>query len=95
METATALIGKFFNLVIRAYQLLVAPVLPGSCRYWPSCSEYARQAIAGHGPFAGGLLALRRIVRCHPWGGAGVDPVPAAPARKDAPARGCTAGHHG
>lgn len=95
METAAALIAKLLRFAIRAYQLLLAPVLPGSCRYWPSCSEYAREAIADHGPFAGGLMALRRILRCHPWGGAGVDPVPPASTDNPAHAHRCAAGHRG
>ena len=63
---------------IRLYQLLVSPLLGPRCRYWPSCSEYAEQAIHEHGPARGLLLALRRLLRCHPWGGSGVDPVPPA-----------------
>ena len=62
---------------IRAYQLLISPLLPPSCRYLPSCSEYAAEAIARHGPLWGSWLALRRLLRCHPWGGSGYDPVPA------------------
>jgi uncharacterized protein len=62
--------------LIRLYQLVVSPVLPPACRYWPSCSEYAAEAIATHGALKGGGLALRRLLRCHPWGGSGVDPVP-------------------
>ncbi len=93
MKTATALIGKFMDCAIRAYQLLVSPVLPASCRYFPSCSEYAREAIAGHGPLAGGWLAAKRIGRCHPWGGSGVDPVPAP--RASAHPHRCAAGRHG
>jgi putative membrane protein insertion efficiency factor len=62
--------------VIRAYQLLVSPLLPPSCRYLPSCSDYAAEAIATHGAFYGAWLALRRLARCHPWGGSGYDPVP-------------------
>ncbi len=62
--------------LIRLYQYLVSPLLPGSCRYLPTCSEYAAQAIAGHGAARGSWLALRRLLRCHPWGGAGYDPVP-------------------
>jgi putative membrane protein insertion efficiency factor len=62
--------------LIRVYQLLLAPVLPGSCRYEPGCSSYAMQAIRRFGPFAGGWLGLKRILRCHPWGSAGYDPVP-------------------
>ncbi|HZX23498.1 MAG TPA: membrane protein insertion efficiency factor YidD [Woeseiaceae bacterium] len=62
--------------LIRGYQLLVSPFLGANCRYQPTCSEYAREAIAGHGALKGGALALRRIGRCHPWGGSGYDPVP-------------------
>jgi uncharacterized protein len=69
-------IGAALRSVIRAYQLLLAPVLPPSCRYFPSCSRYAREAIAEHGPWQGGRLAVKRICRCHPWGGSGYDPVP-------------------
>jgi putative membrane protein insertion efficiency factor len=61
---------------IRAYQLLLAPVLPPSCRYLPSCSHYAAEAIERHGPWCGTGLAVRRLLRCHPWGGSGYDPVP-------------------
>jgi putative membrane protein insertion efficiency factor len=63
--------------LIRAYQLLLAPVLPASCRYYPSCSHYAAEAITVHGPRRGLLLAVRRLLRCQPWGGSGYDPVPA------------------
>lgn len=61
---------------IRAYQLLLAPVLPSSCRYYPSCSHYAADAIGRHGPWRGSGLAIRRLLRCQPWGGSGYDPVP-------------------
>lgn len=61
---------------IRAYQLLLAPILPPSCRYHPSCSHYAAEAIARHGPWRGFGLAIHRLGRCHPWGGSGYDPVP-------------------
>jgi uncharacterized protein len=64
---------------IRAYQLFLAPVLPPSCRYTPSCSHYAAEAVALHGPWTGSRLAIRRLLRCHPWGGSGYDPVPAGP----------------
>jgi putative membrane protein insertion efficiency factor len=63
-------------LLIRAYQLLLAPVLPPSCRYYPSCSHYAAEAISTHGPWRGVRLAAHRLLRCHPWGGSGFDPVP-------------------
>ena len=59
-----------------AYQLLVSPLLPPSCRYLPSCSDYAIEALARHGALRGSGLALRRLCRCHPWGGSGYDPVP-------------------
>ncbi len=61
---------------VRAYQLLLSPVLPPSCRFLPSCSEYAAEAIARHGAFWGLALALWRLLRCNPWGGSGYDPVP-------------------
>ena len=73
---AGTLIGLILRASIRAYQLLLAPVLPPSCRYLPSCSHYAEEAIARHGPLCGSLLAARRLCRCHPWGSSGYDPVP-------------------
>jgi hypothetical protein len=63
--------------LIRAYQLIVSPLLQPSCRYLPSCSDYAAEAIVRHGALVGSWLALRRLLRCHPWGGSGYDPVPA------------------
>jgi uncharacterized protein len=62
--------------LIRGYQLLLSPVLGNNCRFHPTCSEYAIEAIRAHGAARGLWLALRRIGRCHPWGGAGHDPVP-------------------
>jgi putative membrane protein insertion efficiency factor len=61
--------------LIRFYQL-ARHGRPSPCRYWPSCSEYAREAIERHGALGGGWLAVRRLGRCHPWGGHGADPVP-------------------
>ena len=63
-------------LPIRFYQTCISPLTPPSCRFTPTCSEYARQALVKHGPFKGLYLAVRRILRCHPWGGSGYDPVP-------------------
>jgi putative membrane protein insertion efficiency factor len=63
--------------LIRAYQLLVSPLLGPRCRFYPSCSQYALEAIAAHGTVRGGALALRRLLRCHPWHPGGYDPVPA------------------
>lgn len=70
--------ATIMKAAIRGYQLFISPILPGSCRYRPTCSEYAMDAIAGHGPLRGGWLAFKRIMRCHPWAGWGYDPVPPA-----------------
>lgn len=69
-------IGLLFLLLIRIYQWLISPLFPGSCRYTPTCSQYGVEAIKKHGPFKGGWLTIKRISRCHPWGGHGHDPVP-------------------
>lgn len=61
---------------IRLYQWLVSPLLPAACRFEPSCSHYAYEAVRRHGALRGGGLALRRLARCHPYGGCGLDPVP-------------------
>ncbi|MBP3828151.1 MAG: membrane protein insertion efficiency factor YidD [Prevotella sp.] len=58
------------------YQKMITPYTPPSCRFTPTCSEYARQALIKHGPIKGLWLAIKRISRCHPWGGSGYDPVP-------------------
>lgn len=63
-------------LAIRGYQVGISPFLPPSCRYSPTCSQYAIEAIRLHGAARGGWLATRRLLRCHPWGGSGHDPVP-------------------
>ncbi|NQD71895.1 membrane protein insertion efficiency factor YidD [Sphingobacterium shayense] len=65
-----------FILVIRFYQIFISPLLGANCRYSPTCSQYGKEAILKHGPFKGGYLAIRRILRCNPWGGHGHDPVP-------------------
>lgn len=61
---------------VRVYRLVISPWLPDSCRFAPTCSQYAIEAIEAHGVFRGLLLAFKRIIRCHPWGGSGFDPVP-------------------
>jgi uncharacterized protein len=63
-------------LLIRVYQLTLSSILGRHCRFLPTCSDYARQAIEIHGAWEGGILATKRICRCHPWGGEGFDPVP-------------------
>jgi uncharacterized protein len=63
-------------LPIRLYQWTLSPLLPRACRFAPSCSEYTAEAILTHGPVRGVRLGLRRLGRCHPWGGHGYDPVP-------------------
>ncbi len=63
-------------VLIRLYQRWISPYLPPSCRFFPSCSEYAAQAVTRHGLFRGGWLALRRLLRCHPFHPGGYDPVP-------------------
>jgi len=65
-----------FLWLIRAYQWTLSPILPRSCRYEPSCSRYAYEAIDRFGPFRGGWMALRRLGSCRPGGGSGYDPVP-------------------
>lgn len=71
---------KFFSFVamlpIYFYHYCISPLKPASCRFTPTCSEYALQALRKYGPVKGGYLALKRILRCHPWGGHGYDPVP-------------------
>ena len=65
-----------FILLIRFYQKCISPLKPPSCRFTPTCSQYAIEAIRKYGPIKGCWLAAKRIGRCHPWGGSGYDPVP-------------------
>jgi len=65
-----------FRAIIILYQKTLSPLLPPSCRYTPTCSEYALGVIKKHGPFEGGKLTVKRILKCHPWGGEGHDPIP-------------------
>jgi len=62
--------------LVRAYQVILSPFLGSNCRFLPTCSDYARQALERHGLLRGGWLSMRRLARCHPWGGSGYDPVP-------------------
>ncbi|MEY3717632.1 MAG: hypothetical protein RL285_1507 [Bacteroidota bacterium] len=61
---------------IRVYQYVLSPLLPNSCRFVPTCSQYGVEALRKHGPMKGFWLTVKRISRCHPWGGSGYDPVP-------------------
>ncbi len=69
-------VGLVFLGLIRIYQYLISPMFPPTCRFLPTCSQYANDALRVHGPVRGGWLALWRIARCNPWGGHGYDPVP-------------------
>ena len=70
------LLSKLMLAQIAFYRTCISPLTPPACRYTPTCSQYAQEAIRKYGPFKGGWLALKRILRCHPWGGSGYDPVP-------------------
>jgi uncharacterized protein len=76
--------ARFLIALIRAYQWAISPLLPASCRFTPSCSAYAAEAIGRHGALRGSWLAARRLGRCHPWGGHGHDPVPGTGEADDA-----------
>jgi hypothetical protein len=67
---------KLVHLMLRGYQLLISPLLGNHCRFYPSCSQYAIEAVDRHGVLRGSGLALRRLSRCHPWHPGGFDPVP-------------------
>ena len=75
-RTVLQYLGMVLILPIRFYQKFISPLKPATCRFTPSCSQYAIEAIRKHGPFKGFLLAVWRILRCNPWGGSGYDPVP-------------------
>ncbi|WP_018479380.1 membrane protein insertion efficiency factor YidD [Pontibacter roseus] len=72
----TWLFKKLLLALIWVYRNMLSPLKPATCRYTPTCSAYALGAVNKYGPFKGGWMALRRIGRCHPWGGSGYDPVP-------------------
>ena len=65
-----------FILLIKFYQILISPLLPSTCRFSPTCSEYSKLSLQKHGLIKGLFLSFKRIIRCHPWGGKGLDPVP-------------------
>ena len=65
-----------FVAFVRVYQWMISPYLPSTCRYYPTCSNYAVEAFEKHGVRKGGVLVVKRVCSCHPWGGSGYDPVP-------------------
>jgi len=65
-----------FIIVIKIYQILISPLFPSSCRFAPTCSQYSLEALRKYGLFKGGWLGIKRISKCHPWGGSGHDPLP-------------------
>lgn len=76
MKTFLKILGLPFIFLIKIYQWVISPLLGPKCRYTPTCSHYATEALKKHGVFKGMWLAIKRISRCHPWGGSGYDPVP-------------------
>jgi putative membrane protein insertion efficiency factor len=76
MKTILQLLSIPFIALIRLYQLVISPWLGPKCRYTPTCSQYGIEALKKHGLLKGGWLTIKRIARCHPWGGHGYDPVP-------------------
>jgi hypothetical protein len=72
------ILRRLICFVLRGYQLILSPLLGPHCRFYPSCSHYAIEAVETHGAARGSWLALRRLLRCHPWHPGGVDPVPPA-----------------
>ena len=76
LSTLSRALSALLILPIRFYQVCISPLTPSSCRFTPTCSQYAIEALRKHGPVKGLYLAIRRILRCHPWGGSGYDPVP-------------------
>ena len=69
-------LASILIIPIKAYQILISPLLGPSCRFTPTCSQYAIEAIQKYGPIKGSWLTFKRIIKCHPWGGCGHDPVP-------------------
>lgn len=79
-----SLMAWILSLPVRLYRVTLSPLVGHGCRFQPTCSVYALEALERHGALRGGLLALRRIGRCHPWGASGYDPVPGADPDHDA-----------
>jgi len=80
-------LARILSWPVKAYRLIFSPWVGHNCRYQPTCSQYALEALETHGGIKGGWLALRRILRCNPWGGCGYDPVPEGKGRDRTPPR--------
>lgn len=77
------LVSALLQALIRGYQIFISPILPAQCcRFLPSCSSYALEALERHGAIRGSWLTAKRLLRCHPWGGSGYDPVPTTSPRR-------------
>lgn len=76
MNPVSRLFVTILTAPIRFYRRFISPYTPPACRFTPTCSQYALEALQKHGPLRGFWLAVKRILRCHPWGGSGYDPVP-------------------
>ncbi len=76
MKKIKRIISSILLLLIQFYQHSISPLLPPACRFVPTCSQYAIEAIQKYGPFKGSWLTIKRLLRCNPWGGSGYDPVP-------------------
>ena len=75
MSILSKFLRKIFVIPILLYQYLISPLIPITCRFNPTCSQYSKEAIIKHGIFKGLILSIKRIIKCHPWGGSGYDPV--------------------
>ncbi|ADO43629.1 membrane protein insertion efficiency factor YidD [Ketogulonicigenium vulgare] len=89
-------LARLFALPVKAYRLVLSPWIGQYCRYHPTCSTYALEALEKHGGLKGGWLTLRRLARCHPWGGSGIDNVPEPKAKPKAKPNhhSCKGDHH-
>jgi len=76
LRVVSTAVSRAMILLIKAYRIVVSPMLPPRCRHLPTCSEYFIEAVERHGPLGGGYYGLKRVLRCHPWGTSGIDPVP-------------------